>query len=98
MVQFAEVALANELDSPEGGPSISYNLAYGRLLIYRNNFDAAIECLQSIVKVNCQVRIKMICYDYRAWNRDLKVLRHVSAQDKICSNVHHKMIWHFAIT
>jgi len=49
------MALANELDSPEGGPSLPYNLAYGRLLIYQDNFEAAIECLQSIVKVNCQV-------------------------------------------
>ena len=49
------MALANELDSPEGGPSLAYNLAYGRLLIYQNDFVAAIECLQSIVKVNCQV-------------------------------------------
>jgi len=49
------MALANELDSPEGGPSLAYNLAYGRFLIYQNKYIAAIECLQSIVKVNCQV-------------------------------------------
>ena len=49
------MALANELDSPEGGPSLAYNLAYGRLLTYQNKYTAAIECLQSIVKVNCQV-------------------------------------------
>jgi len=54
------MALANELDSPEGGPSLAYNLAYGRLLTYQNKYKAAIECLQSIVKVNCQVNYVII--------------------------------------
>ena len=58
------MALANKLNSPEGGLSLAYNLAYGRLLIYQNNFKAAIECLQSIVKVNCQVHIIILLYIY----------------------------------
>ena len=66
------MALANELDTPEGGPSLAYNLAYGRLLIYQNNFEAAIECLQSIVKVNCQVcKVILILHTYFAILRNV---------------------------
>ena len=78
------MALANELNSPEGGPSLAYNLAYGRLLIYQNNFKAAIECLQSIVKVNCQVHIIILLHNYYI---------HMHVMFDVYRNVMHILCW-----
>ena len=36
------------------------------------------------------IDVYVCIYTYRAWNKDWKVLRHMSSQDEICSDIYQK--------
>ena len=54
-MQFAEMALAHELTSPEGGLLPQFHIAEARLHLHRQCYQQAEECLRKAIELDIQV-------------------------------------------